>query len=163
MTGQAYVGTTKRSFYAAIFHMLENEYSILGSHRILEMLANDLQNLVDEFFPPTERIAPGWMVFVGTKATGGKARVGKTAEDQHNRRVRVQFDAGGRTCFCRFSRSTSNALYFRCLYRRSIFYQTNSGSKDIRRGQKPCFRNYHRFSGANIFCFHWHASQPQCR
>lgn len=81
MAGQAYVGTTKRSFYAAIFHMLENEYSILGSRRILEMLANDLQNLVDEFFPPTERIAPGWMVFVGTKATGGKARVGKTAED----------------------------------------------------------------------------------
>ena len=81
MTGQAYVGTTKRSFYAAIYHLLENEYSILGSHRILEMLANDLQNLVETFFPSTERIAPGWLVFVGTKATGGKAKVGKTAED----------------------------------------------------------------------------------
>lgn len=77
MAGQAYVGTTKRSFYAAIFHMLENEYSILGSHRILVLLANDLQNLEDEFFPPAERIAPGWMVFVGTKATGGKARIDK--------------------------------------------------------------------------------------
>jgi len=77
MAGQAYVGTTKRSFYAAIFHMLENEYSILGSHRILELLANDLQNLVNEFFPPAERIAPGWMVFVSTKATECKARVEK--------------------------------------------------------------------------------------
>lgn len=81
MTGHAYVGTTKRSFFAAVFHMLEKDYAILGSHRILEILSGDLQNLVEEFFPPAERIAPGWMVFVGTRATGGKAMVGKTAED----------------------------------------------------------------------------------
>jgi hypothetical protein len=55
----------------------ENEYSILGSYRILELLANDLQNLINEFFPPAERIAQVWMVFVGTKAMGGTARIDK--------------------------------------------------------------------------------------
>jgi len=75
MTGEAYIGTTKRSFNAAIYHLLENNYQILGSRRILEMLAADLTNLVDEFFPSQERVPAGWMVFVGTKAVGGKQQL----------------------------------------------------------------------------------------
>lgn len=81
MANKAYIGTSTRSFSAAVFHLLENDYSILGSHRVLEMLAMDLEELVEEYFPPTERIAPGWMVFVGTKAAGGKAQVCKKAAE----------------------------------------------------------------------------------
>lgn len=81
MAGEAYVGTTKRSFSAAVFHLLENDYSVLGSRRILEMLAQDLEKLVDEFFPPMERVPPGWMVFIGTKAIPGKSQLFKEASD----------------------------------------------------------------------------------
>jgi Protein of unknown function (DUF1670) len=81
MSGEAYVGTAKRRFTAALFHLLEQEYGILGSRRILEMLAQDVQALVEQFYPNPERIGSGWMVFTGTKASGKKARIGQSADD----------------------------------------------------------------------------------
>jgi len=81
MSGQAYVGTSKRNFRAAVFHMLETNYGVMGSRRILEMLSADLEKLVEEYYPKGERISNGWMVFAGTKGVGGKAQIGKTADD----------------------------------------------------------------------------------
>jgi hypothetical protein len=75
------VGTAKRSFTAALFHLLEQEYGLLGSRRILEMLALDVQGLVEQFYPSPERIGSGWMVFTGTKASGKKARIGQGADE----------------------------------------------------------------------------------
>jgi hypothetical protein len=82
MSGQAYVGTAKRGFLAAVYQLLEQDYGVLGSRRILEMLAQDVQDLVEEFYPVPERIGSGWMVFTGTKGSGKKAMIGQTA-DQH--------------------------------------------------------------------------------
>jgi hypothetical protein len=81
MSGQAYVGTAKRTFQAAVFNLLKNGYSMLGSDRILNLLADDIQQLVDEFYPPDERLSSGWMVFTGTKASGKKAYPGQSAID----------------------------------------------------------------------------------
>jgi CRP-like cAMP-binding protein len=79
MRGQAYVGTTKRTFRQAVRHLLETEYGVLGSRRVLEMLARDLHELAELFYPAPERLSSGWMVFTGTKATGRKARPGQSA------------------------------------------------------------------------------------
>lgn len=81
MSGQAYVGTAKRTFQAAVFNLLKNDYGMLGSDRILSLLADDIQQLVDEFYPPGERLSSGWMVFTGTKASGKKAYPGQSATD----------------------------------------------------------------------------------
>lgn len=81
MRGQAYVGTAKRTFQQATLHLLETDYGLLGSRRVLELLVADLQGLVDQFYPPPERISSGWMVFTGTKAAGGKAYPGQSAGD----------------------------------------------------------------------------------
>jgi hypothetical protein len=81
MSSQAYVGTVKRTFQAAVRRLLENGYGLLGSRRVLKLLASDLQKLVDEFYRPPERISSGWMIFTGTKASGGKARPGQSAAD----------------------------------------------------------------------------------
>jgi len=81
MSSQAYVGTAKRTFQEAVLRLLENGYGLLGSRRVLKLLASDVQELVEEFYPPPERISGGWMIFTGTKASGSKARPGQSAAD----------------------------------------------------------------------------------
>ena len=81
MSGQAYVGTAKRTFQQAVLHLLESDYGLLGSRRMLMLLASDLQQLVEEFYPPPERLSSGWMVFTGTKASGSKPHPGQSAGD----------------------------------------------------------------------------------
>lgn len=81
MSSRAYVGTAKRTFRQAVLHLLESGYGLLGSRRVLTLLTKDLQELVDEFYPPPERLSSGWMVFTGTKATGSKIRPGQSAVD----------------------------------------------------------------------------------
>jgi hypothetical protein len=81
MTGsnQAYVGTAKRTFTQAVIHLLETSYRLLGSRRVLELIAQDVKTLAEQFFPAQERLSSGWMVFTGVKATGQKARPGQSA------------------------------------------------------------------------------------
>ena len=38
-SGQAYVGATKRTFQHAVRHLLETDYGLMGSRRVLELLA----------------------------------------------------------------------------------------------------------------------------
>lgn len=80
MSGQ-YVGSAKRTFQQAVLHLLETDYGLLGSRRVLELLVSDVERLVEQFYPPPERISSGWMVFTGTKASGGKAHPGQSAGD----------------------------------------------------------------------------------
>jgi hypothetical protein len=82
MSSQAYVGTAKRTFSQALVHLLETSYGVLGSRRVLELLAGDVKTMVDRFFPTPDRLRPGWMVFTGVKATGPKARPGQSAADR---------------------------------------------------------------------------------
>lgn len=80
-SGQAYVGSAKRTFSQALYHLLESEYGLIGSRRVLTMLAEDVQALADAFYPPAEHLRSGWMVFTGTKAEGGKAYPGQEGGD----------------------------------------------------------------------------------
>ncbi len=81
MSSQAYVGTTKRTFKQAVLHLLETDYGLLGSRRVLELLSDDLQQLVEQFYPAPERLRSGWMVFTGTKADDSKPYPGRPAGD----------------------------------------------------------------------------------
>jgi len=81
MSQQAYVGLAKRTFQQALVHLLENDYGLIGSGRVLQLLADDVQQLVEQFYPPLERLSPGWLVFTGTKANDHKAYPGDQASD----------------------------------------------------------------------------------
>lgn len=81
MSGHAYVGTSKRTFRNALLRLLETDYGLLGSRRVLEMLVEDVEQLVNDFYPAPERLSNGWMVFTGTKASGNRARPGQSASD----------------------------------------------------------------------------------
>ncbi len=54
-----YASIEKRTFQAALLYLLETEYRIVGSHRILKVLAEDVEALVATFYPPTARIQSG--------------------------------------------------------------------------------------------------------
>lgn len=77
MSSQAYVGSAKRTFQQAFIHQLESDYGLLSSRRVLSLLAADVQQLVEQFYPPADYLRPGWVVFTGTKAEGGKTRPGQ--------------------------------------------------------------------------------------
>jgi len=80
-SSQAYVGTAKRTFGQAIVHLLEKRYNILGSRGVLELIAQDVTDLAEQFFPEQQYVRPGWMVFTGVKATGHKAYPGQSGAD----------------------------------------------------------------------------------
>jgi hypothetical protein len=81
MSSQAYVGLSQRTFQQALIHLLERDYALVGSRRVLELLAQDVQGLVEQFYPRPEHLDSGWLVFTGTKATDHKAHPGDQASD----------------------------------------------------------------------------------
>lgn len=72
---------TKRSYRQAIVHMLESEYKILGSHRVLEQLAEDVESLNREYFGEQAKMAPGVLCWRTQSLEDQKLRFGKRAED----------------------------------------------------------------------------------
>lgn len=78
---QAYAGTAQRTFAQAIVRLLETSYALLGSRRVLALIAHDVKELAEQFYPPPERLHSGWMVFTGVRASGHKARPGQSGAD----------------------------------------------------------------------------------
>lgn len=78
-SGQAYRGCAQRTFKQALIGMLEKDYRLLGSRRVLELLAEDIEALVEQFYPQPERLASGWLVFTATRATDTQVHPGYTA------------------------------------------------------------------------------------
>ena len=54
-TRDRYERINKRNFRSAIINLLENEYKIMGSRKILEILADDIENLHREYYPKQEQ------------------------------------------------------------------------------------------------------------
>jgi hypothetical protein len=81
MNENPYAGPLQRTFQQAIIYLLETQYRMLGSERILSMLSADIQQLVEQFYPQPERLAAGWMVYTGTRASGKKAHPGQGAAE----------------------------------------------------------------------------------
>lgn len=61
--------------------MLEDEYKILGSRKVLEMLADDIENLHKEYYPGKNQVGFGGIIFTTTKDDGQRQSYGKKTED----------------------------------------------------------------------------------
>ena len=84
-----YASIEKRTFESALIHLLETDYGLLGGRRILALLAEDVQKLVDEFYPPTERASSGDLIWTCTADEGRKAQPGKRVEEYKTVTVRL--------------------------------------------------------------------------
>lgn len=86
-----YASIEKRTFESALVHLLETEYGLLGGRRILQLLAEDVQQLVEEFYPPLERAQSGELIWSCTADEGRKAEPGKPTEEYKTVTVKLPF------------------------------------------------------------------------
>jgi len=72
---------TKRTYRQAIVHLLETEYKIIGSHRVLEQLAMDVEDLNRTFFGEQVKMAPGVLCWRTQSLEDQKITYAKRTED----------------------------------------------------------------------------------
>ncbi|MBI2940796.1 MAG: DUF1670 domain-containing protein [Chloroflexi bacterium] len=65
----------------ALLRMLEEDYGLLGSRRVLELLAVDVEKLIERHYPASERVGSGAMMLTATRASSkeDKGRPGRGA------------------------------------------------------------------------------------
>lgn len=71
----------KRGFRAALVRLLETEYKLIGSRRVLETLSDEIVQLFEEYHPKRDRIEAGTICWVTTKKSVRKPSYGKRTED----------------------------------------------------------------------------------
>jgi hypothetical protein len=77
-----YQAASRRTFRQAIIHLLETEYKLVGSRKVIEMIADDLVALHEEYYRDTNVVPPGHIVWRGTLDDGKKPSLGRRAEDE---------------------------------------------------------------------------------
>jgi hypothetical protein len=71
----------RRDFATAVEYMLETEFKLVGSHRVIRMIVESIMELHREFFPEVEHQRPGTILWATTKSgDGAKVSWGKRAE-----------------------------------------------------------------------------------
>lgn len=80
-TRDRYESINKRNFHSGIIKLLESEYKVLGSRKVLEMLADDIENLHREYYPVKDQVGFGEIIFTTTKDDGQRQSYGKRTED----------------------------------------------------------------------------------
>jgi hypothetical protein len=81
-TPNRYKTISKRTFSSAMEHLLETEFKLVGSHRVIRMMVESIMELHHEFFPETHHLTPGTILWATTKAgEGAKVSWGKRAEE----------------------------------------------------------------------------------
>lgn len=76
-----YESIVKRDFKTALIRLLESDYKVLGSHKVLAILADDIEQLHQEYFPRKNRLQSGDLVWQTTKDDGQRQSYGKKTED----------------------------------------------------------------------------------
>jgi hypothetical protein len=80
----------RRDFRAAMEHLLETEFKLVGSHRVIRLIADAIVELHREFYPELQDQEPGTILWATTKAgEGAKVSWGKRAEDYGIQMVRL--------------------------------------------------------------------------
>jgi DNA-binding CsgD family transcriptional regulator len=82
MNTNPYHATTQHTFRQAIIHLLETEYKLVGSHRVIQMIADDIAELQATYYRAVERVPPGHIVWHGTLDEGHKPAVGRSATEE---------------------------------------------------------------------------------
>ena len=84
---KGYESIPKRSFRNAIIRLLEEEYKLIGSHKVLQMIADDIVALHREFYPEIDRQSFGTIVWHTTGAGCKKPGYGTRVEDSEVKTV----------------------------------------------------------------------------
>lgn len=78
---------TKRTFRSALIELLESEYKLIGSHKVIELIADDICQLRDEFYPKAKEESYGNLTWVTTSSENTKPKLGQRIEEYKSRRI----------------------------------------------------------------------------
>ncbi|MEA1963615.1 MAG: DUF1670 domain-containing protein [Candidatus Aerophobetes bacterium] len=87
----SYLAMGKRNFKQALIHLLETEYKIIGSHKVIRMIAEDVEDLARQFFPSSSSVSPGTLIWTTTSSSEKKVSYGRKTEDQATFIVKLPF------------------------------------------------------------------------
>lgn len=82
MSTSHYHAATQHTFRQAIVHLLENEYKLVGSHKVIQMIADDIADLQTDYYRDAALVPPGHVVWRGALDEGGKPPAGRRAEEE---------------------------------------------------------------------------------
>ena len=57
-TPNRYKTISKRTFASAMEHLLETEFKLVGSHRVIRMMVESIMELHQEFYPVHDKYLP---------------------------------------------------------------------------------------------------------
>jgi len=77
----------KRTFRSALIELFEREYKLVGSHKVIELIADDICQLRDEFYPRSEEEVYGNLNWVTTASDNKKPKLGQRVEDYKSVRI----------------------------------------------------------------------------
>src|SRR5699024_2742101 len=80
-------GITKRTLRSALMEMLETEYKLIGSHKVIELIADDICQLRDEFYPKSHETSFGNLTWVTTSSENKKPKLGQRIEEYKAQRI----------------------------------------------------------------------------
>ena len=85
-----YATVGRRDFRAALEYLLETEFKLVGSHRVIRLIAEAVLELQRQFYPEYQQLEPGTILWATTKA-GEQAKVswGKRSESYGIQMVRL--------------------------------------------------------------------------
>lgn len=76
-----YASIPKRTFHNAIIRLLEEQFKLVGSHKVVQLIAEEIVALHKEFYPALEAQHFGHIVWRTTAATHKKPSYGTKVED----------------------------------------------------------------------------------
>lgn len=79
--GNRYSSIPKRNYRNAIIRLLEEQFKVLGSHKVLQLISEEIVNLHKEFYPDIEKHSFGHVVWRTTSADCKKPSYGTKVED----------------------------------------------------------------------------------
>ncbi len=77
----------KRTFRSALIELFEREYKLIGSHKVIELVADDICQLRDGFYPPSGEEVYGSLSWVTTSSDSKKPKLGQRVEDYKSVRI----------------------------------------------------------------------------
>jgi len=82
MSHEHYHAATQRTFRQAVIHLLEHQYKLVGSHKVIEMMADDLVELHREYYREADLVPAGHIAWRGTLDDGRKPPTGRRAGEE---------------------------------------------------------------------------------
>lgn len=82
-----YNGIPDGGFQQAIVHLLETEYKLVGSRKVIKMIADDIDQLHREYYPDKHKRCPGEIIWRTTSIEQGTPRKDETIEDHETTTV----------------------------------------------------------------------------